>query len=256
LVIVGDLHGDSDSLRKILSHIGYEKFLRNPRNKLIFLGDYVDRGSDSIGIIQTVTSLKTKYPDSTVLMRGNHEAPIQFPFPSHSLSFELSKEFPNAKSLYEKILSIFELLTVVTLVEGSLILVHGGLPISSPQRDSDYNTSKILLSSSAVLEQILWNDPRDALEKDSEWEKSRRAFGFHYSEVITKKWLDALGARVVIRGHEPCRGIRISHSDRVITLFSSKQAYPDFNAAFIQISARDLQKVKRASDIAMFATSF
>src|SRR6478672_5713344 len=51
LVIIGDLHGDLQSLQRILQEIDYDHFLSNHNNKLIFLGDYVDRGTHSIGVL-------------------------------------------------------------------------------------------------------------------------------------------------------------------------------------------------------------
>ncbi|HEX2614294.1 MAG TPA: metallophosphoesterase, partial [Nitrososphaera sp.] len=64
LVVISDLHGDSHSFFRILGEINYEQFLANPMNKLVFLGDYVDRGSDSIGVMYSVCHLKHAYPDS------------------------------------------------------------------------------------------------------------------------------------------------------------------------------------------------
>src|SRR5918996_720048 len=90
-VIIGDIHGDLNSLFDILNDIEYEKFLASARNKMIFMGDYVDRGSQSIGVLYTICYLKQKYPHSIVLMRGNHEAPIEFPFSSHDLPLEILK---------------------------------------------------------------------------------------------------------------------------------------------------------------------
>src|SRR3954466_1751017 len=75
LVVVSDLHGDSNSLFQILSEINYEHFLSKTLNKIVFLGDYIDRGGDSLSIIYAICHLKTTYPDSVILMRGNHEAP-------------------------------------------------------------------------------------------------------------------------------------------------------------------------------------
>src|SRR5437867_2231768 len=89
LAVIGDLHGDSKSLFQILSEISYDRFLSNPKNKLVFLGDYVDRGSDSVGVMYAVCYLKGTCPDSVVLMRGNHEAPAEFPFSSHNLPKKL-----------------------------------------------------------------------------------------------------------------------------------------------------------------------
>ena len=73
LVLIGDIHGDLQSLLWVLKDIDFETRLTNPKNKLIFLGDYVDRGSNSIGVLYVICYLKQKFPNSVVLMRGNHE---------------------------------------------------------------------------------------------------------------------------------------------------------------------------------------
>ena len=107
-----------------------EAFLGDPNNKLIFLGDYVDRGVNSVGVIFVVTRLKMKFPDSVILMRGNHEAPIEFPFPSHDLPGEVVRRYgyEKGKLVYNgKILPLFRLLTPATMIDESLFLVHGGV---------------------------------------------------------------------------------------------------------------------------------
>jgi 3',5'-cyclic AMP phosphodiesterase CpdA len=129
LAVISDLHGDSYSLFRILDEINYEKFLSRPKNKLVFLGDYVDRGSDSVSVIYAVCHLKHAYPDSVVLMRGNHESPAEFPFPSHDLPYRIKERFGNSgRDVYGRLLSMFKLLTLATVVPDRLLLVHGGLP--------------------------------------------------------------------------------------------------------------------------------
>jgi hypothetical protein len=48
LVVIGDIHGDLKTFFKILEDIKLEHYLANPNNKIILLGDYVDRGPKSI----------------------------------------------------------------------------------------------------------------------------------------------------------------------------------------------------------------
>src|SRR5262249_3544457 len=93
LVIIGDIHGDSHALQNIFEKIKIDNFVMNRNNKIIFLGDYVDRGSASIEVLYTICSLKTKYPHSIIMMRGNHEAPKEFPFSSHDLPNRLVERF-------------------------------------------------------------------------------------------------------------------------------------------------------------------
>jgi hypothetical protein len=252
LAIVGDIHGDIDTLQKIFDSISVEEFAKDPANKIVFLGDYVDRGTDSIRVLHSLLKLKIDHPDSVVLMRGNHEAPVHFPFASHSLPIELRKEFPKiSEELYQKILSIFDLLIVVTMVKRSLILVHGGLPVLPPTGAASSAVST--LSQSASLEQLLWNDPRDSIKDPRGWERSRRGFGYHFGPNVTEAWLSALHAKLLIRGHEPCAGVKTMHNSLVLTLFSSKQAYPAFKAAYIQISRQDLQNLNEKEGVARYA---
>ena len=194
LVIIGDIHGDLTSLWRILKGINFETFLGNPNNKLIFLGDYVDRGVNSIGVLYVVAILKKKYPDSVILMRGNHEAPVEFPFPSHDLPLQVIRRYgyDKGKLIYnEKILSFFSLLTLATLIEDSLFLVHGGVPTC----DMNLNFKELISSAQqtylhdTIMEEILWNDPRQGIKSNQNWEYSRRGIGKHFGIAITKRWL-------------------------------------------------------------------
>lgn len=62
---IGDIHGENLKLQHILKQW-------NPDNQqLILLGDLIDRGDDSYGVIQLARQLKDKY--GAIIIRGNHE---------------------------------------------------------------------------------------------------------------------------------------------------------------------------------------
>lgn len=245
LAIVGDLHGDLTSLRSILNGIRFEAFLGDPNNKLIFLGDYVDRGVNSVGVIFVVTRLKMKFPDSVILMRGNHEAPIEFPFPSHDLPVEVVRRYgyEKGKLVYNgKILPLFRLLTLATMIDESLFLVHGGVPtgdVDNNFREAISTADQTYLSNS-IMEEILWNDPREEIGNEDAWEYSRRGIGKHFGVEISRKWLRRSGTKVIVRGHEPCQGYRIDHGGSIMTLFSCKEPYPKFQASYLLVANQDL----------------
>ena len=69
---VGDIHGCADALDRLLAAIDRHRAGR-PR-RLVFLGDYVDRGPDSAGVLTCLRSLEAREPASVVCLMGNHEA--------------------------------------------------------------------------------------------------------------------------------------------------------------------------------------
>ncbi len=63
---IGDIHGCLDSLRRLLDKIAPSEY-----DKLIFLGDYIDRGPDSKGVVDLLIELRKQF--KCVFIRGNHE---------------------------------------------------------------------------------------------------------------------------------------------------------------------------------------
>ncbi|MDQ1294873.1 MAG: serine/threonine protein phosphatase 1 [Actinomycetota bacterium] len=67
LVVVGDLHGQADKLAKVLeTYVGRA-------GKLIFVGDYVNRGPDSRGVLDLLSQARREMGDDLILLRGNHD---------------------------------------------------------------------------------------------------------------------------------------------------------------------------------------
>jgi serine/threonine protein phosphatase 1 len=67
--IVGDIHGCLGTLKKLMDKIGW----RPDRDRLIFLGDYVDRGRDSRGVIEYILDIMGMSSAVECLL-GNHES--------------------------------------------------------------------------------------------------------------------------------------------------------------------------------------
>lgn len=249
IAVVSDLHGDTQTLLRILDRLDFEKFLSDKKNKLIFLGDYVDRGSDSVGVLFSVCRLKGKYPDSVILMRGNHEAPAEFPFLPQNLPYEMQDRFgANAKTLYRRVMYLFRLMTLTTVVKDRLLLVHGGLPTETfdPLMISEAQETQV---QNRIMEELLWNDPQPT----KGWSPSHRGIGRYFGPDITQRWLKLTNARVVVRGHEPCDGFKVDHQGGVLTLFSSREAYPAFGVAYLLVDADKLVKVENGNDLVEYA---
>ena len=70
LIGIGDIHGCYDLLRDLVEH----SIIFDPgEDKLVFLGDYLDRGAKSKNVVDYVSGLKNIYPGQIVLLKGNHE---------------------------------------------------------------------------------------------------------------------------------------------------------------------------------------
>ncbi len=75
LYAIGDIHGRSDLLRRLIDAIAADAALASgiARRTLVFLGDYVDRGPDSKGVIDILLGGLPGRFDAHFL-KGNHEA--------------------------------------------------------------------------------------------------------------------------------------------------------------------------------------
>lgn len=67
---IGDVHGYIFQLNKLLKIIEAKM---GPEDKVIILGDYIDRGPSSLAVLHRVTELKVKYKERCILLWGNHE---------------------------------------------------------------------------------------------------------------------------------------------------------------------------------------
>lgn len=77
LYVIPDIHGMYNQLELILSRILPLRKTDKHTDRLIFLGDYIDRGELSHKVIDTVLKIKTDAPDQIITLLGNHELMIQ-----------------------------------------------------------------------------------------------------------------------------------------------------------------------------------
>lgn len=71
--VIGDVHGCIDALLNLLDQINEDSQGGWDEDKMVFLGDYVDRGPDSKRVLDVAMALQESLPDRVTCLRGNHE---------------------------------------------------------------------------------------------------------------------------------------------------------------------------------------
>lgn len=72
--IIGDIHGHSNDLKKLLGALGYKlkgNYYQHPERKVLFLGDYIDRGVNVVEVLELVKNMVDN--GEAIALMGNHE---------------------------------------------------------------------------------------------------------------------------------------------------------------------------------------
>jgi len=251
VVVVGDLHGDMESFVHILKDIEAIN-----ADRIVFLGDYGDRGSESVEVYYLLLKLKVsegkgkEKEKKIIMLRGNHEGPPDMPVMPHDLPFSFTKKYGmRGKEVYEKLKELWEYLPYAVLVEGRYLMLHGGLPVNVDSIE-DIAFAHDSHPASSNFEEILWNDP---VEGKGDF-YSMRGAGRMFGEDVTERGLRAVGVKMLIRSHEPCEGVEVKQGGKVLTVFSRKGS-PYFNtqAAYLILDETALREAKDAKELARSA---
>lgn len=212
IIVVGDLHGDLysfESARKL-----FEK-----DDLLIFLGDYGDRGANSVEVIDGVRQLLSQYPERVITLKGNHEDYLFNGEPKFN-PCTLQKEVYNKKGSWELYFddlkkNFLDKLYLSAIIPNEILFVHGGV-------SSDINKGKLVNPDNYVENMVMWSDPcnRRGEQLDNRGFDTGVNFGEDVSEKVTKE----LDVKYIIRSHEPHRArneILVEHQGRIVTLGST-----------------------------------
>jgi protein phosphatase len=253
-LIVGDLHGDLESLIDIFNESKFLKRLDQTDDAvLIFLGDYGDRGSYSAEVYYTVLKLKLLYSKQVVLMRGNHEGPDDFMVDPHDIPSQFQIRFGEKwVETYAGIRKLFACLYNAVVVEERYLMIHGGLP-PKIEKIEDLAYAHLTHPKQNFLEDMLWSDPNEMVKETC---ASPRGAGKLFGENVTRRVLERLDVKILIRGHEPCQeGFKIDHNDKVLTLFSRKGP-PYFNAYGAYLDMDLSKKLENAEQLVQYIHKF
>jgi len=224
IIFVGDTHGDFDATRLIC-----KRYLSGD-SRLVFLGDYVDRGKDSKANIDYLLCLKLAYPGNIFLLQGNHEGYGVIRVYPADFWEATDKEL---RESYERVLIKLPL----AVSASSIIGLHGALP--DVRSLSDING---IQTGGEEWRQVTWGDWQeidvDYLGIDRF--TGRPQFGRAYFDRLMKQF----DKNVLIRSHQP--GVtQAIYDNRCLTIFTSHAYMPTRTIAIANLE----EEIKTADDL-------
>ncbi len=95
----------------------------------VFLGNYVDKGFNSLETVCFLMALKIKYPDHVQLLRGKHEDPLvnRICGFGEECSVRLGENINDPSSCFNMINAVFELMPLAVAIEDRYLCVNSGI---------------------------------------------------------------------------------------------------------------------------------
>lgn len=232
VTIVGDTHGDFNSTQHIIKYF-LQKFKSNPNEKILFLGDYVDRGYDNVKNFIAICALKAALPNNVYMIRGNHEDLSQNQRRSDDgcLLNELDERYEDdggSEEFAPKFASVYDNLPLSAVIDGQVFCVHGGIP--QPFDNPNY------FSSGQYANDLLWSDPYIPAV-DGRWltppgnefyYNKKRGGGTLFTLNALASFLERNNFRLVVRAHQAVTKkesfdiCQLLYSAKLFTVFSAQ----------------------------------
>ena len=198
VAIVGDIHGQLYDLFYMLNKVQV-----NSRGigKLVFMGDYVDRGMYGPEVVAYLCAMKLANPHDVIMLRGNHETrqcTTDFNFRDQCVQHY-------DEETYDNFMDFFDELPIAATVNGKYFAVHGGISreLTSIASINEIDR-RIEPEEGSLLSDMLWADPMpEKLANSVDFIENRaRGTSYNYGKRPLKRLLKQARLQSMIRAHE------------------------------------------------------
>ncbi|EFO63467.1 Ser/Thr protein phosphatase PP1-alpha 2 catalytic subunit [Giardia duodenalis] len=227
--ICGDIHGQFYDLLRLFEYGGFP-----PATNYIFLGDYVDRGKQSLECIILLLCYKIKYPENFFMLRGNHECSSI----NRIYGFYQECKTRYSINLWKTFKRCFDALPIAAVIDDKIFCTHGGL---SPELSSLNAIQKIVrpteVPDSGLLCDLLWSDPEPGI---TGWHENDRGVSFTFGHDIVMKFLKKHDFDLICRAHQVVQdGYEFFAKRRLVTIFSAPNYCDEYDNAGAMMSVDD-----------------
>ncbi|GMS87218.1 hypothetical protein PENTCL1PPCAC_30416, partial [Pristionchus entomophagus] len=196
--------------------------------RYVFLGDYIDRGKQSLEVMTVCFTLKIVFPNYFMLLRGNHETKAinkQCGF-LQELEERFSKE--QADKLFTEFNEAFTYMPLACILDSSILCMYGGISpkLTSLQDILDIPKPIVEPNSIELAGDLLWSDPMIGL-KGYKF-NTVRGVSVHFGEDVLEEVLVKLDLRMIVRGHQiNANGFNFFCSQKLVTVFTAASYYSE-----------------------------
>ena len=220
LYICGDIHGQYYDLLRVFDILNYP-----PQSTFLFLGDYVDRGKQSLECLLLLLCLKIQYPDKIFLLRGNHECEAL------NKIYGFYDECKRRLSIkcFKKITNLFNMMPISALINENILCMHGGL---SKDLQNIEQINKILrptdIPNEGLLCDLLWSDPNESLTED--FGPNERNISVTFSKDYVKNFVEKNNLDLICRAHQVVEeGFEFFADMKLVTIFTAPNYMGEFD---------------------------
>jgi len=212
VTVCGDIHGQFYDVLELFRTGG-----EIPGTSYIMMGDFVDRGHNSVECFELLMVFKAQYPEHITLLRGNHES--RQITQVYGFYEECVRKYGNPNP-WKFCTDVFDYLNLAAVIDGSVLCVHGGLSPDVRTLDQIRTFDRqVEIPHEGAFCDLMWSDP----EEIEAWAMSPRGAGFLFGYKVTSEFNHLNGLELICRAHQlVMEGYKYNFPDKnLVTVWSA-----------------------------------